>query len=267
MKMKLENNIVDYIKEHELDKIIEFDDNIHEESLYFAVKDDSKTPYPPEWSDLVFIHKMILDRKAICVLEFGIGYSSIVACHALAFNKQKHHDFVTKNIRQDNPFSLTSVDDSKIFINKCIENFPKHLKSFHRTLFSPSFHSTFNGRICTLYENLPNINPDIILLDGPSQHTPKGDIRGIHTRTRDRVPMSGDLLAIEHFLMPGTMIISDGKTANIRFLKTNFQRKWKHLTHNNGSIHTLELCEPPLGRYNRTQLEFCLGHDWIKHFE
>lgn len=79
--------------------------------------------------------------------------------------------------------------------------------------------ATFNDRICTLYEQLPNICPDFIYLDAPSQFSPKGEIRGISTRHKDRVPMSADILTIEHFLLPGTLIVVDGRTANARFLR------------------------------------------------
>ena len=42
------------------------------------------------------------------------------------------------------------------------------------------------------------------------------------------MPMVSDVLKFEHFLTPGT-IIADGRTANARFLKSNFQRNWKYI--------------------------------------
>ena len=68
--------------------------------------------------------------------------------------------------------------------------------------------------------------PDLIYLDGPFNYSDTGEIRGISTNHQDRVAMSGDILAIEHFLQPGTLIIIDGRTANARFLKCNLQRNW-----------------------------------------
>ena len=41
------------------------------------------------------------------------------------------------------------------------------------------------------------------------------------------MPMSCDILKIEYFLRPGTIIVIDGRTSNYRFLKNNLQRKWK----------------------------------------
>jgi hypothetical protein len=77
---------------------------------------------------------------------------------------------------------------------------------------------TFNDRVCTYYDFLPNVSPDFIYIDGPNQHGTLGDIGGISTRHKDRMPMSADILRMEHFLLPGTLIVVDGRTANARFL-------------------------------------------------
>ena len=122
--------------------------------------------------------------------------------------------------------------------------------------------STFNGRICTLYDDLPNICPDLIYLDGPDQFSPTGDVRGVATRHSDRLPMSADILTIEHFLLPGTMIIIDGRTANARFLKTNLQRNWSYFHSQEYDQHFFELKEIPLGIYNKRQIDFCHGPNW-----
>ena len=61
---------------------------------------------------------------------------------------------------------------------------------------------TFDDRICTYYEKLPNICPDFIYLDGPDIYAPKNEIRGISTSHKDSLPMAADILAIEHFLLP-----------------------------------------------------------------
>ena len=71
--------------------------------------------------------------------------------------------------------------------------------------------------------------------------------------------MSADLLLMEPFLLPGTLIVVDGRTANARFLQNNFQRNWEYRHHAEADIHTFELIEAPLGKINQRQLEFCLG--------
>jgi hypothetical protein len=78
--------------------------------------------------------------------------------------------------------------------------------------------------------------------------------------------MSADILAIEHFLLPGTMILVDGRTANARFLASNFQRNWSYSHDVENDVHYFEMMEQPLGKYNKKQIEFCLGLDWYKNF-
>ena len=112
------------------------------------------------------------------------------------------------------------------------------------------------------YKNLPNICPDLIYLDGPDQFSPAGDVRGVNTRNPDRLPMSADILAIENFLLPGTLIVVDGRTANSRFLKANLQRNWYYHHSYKYDQHYFELLEKPLGIYNKKQIDFCLGKDF-----
>ena len=85
-------------------------------------------------------------------------------------------------------------------------------------------------------------------------------MRGISTRHLDRLPMAADILPIEHFLLPGTLIVLDGRTANARFLKTNLQRDWCYSYSTEFDQHFFELKEEPLGPYNKKQVEFSLGN-------
>ena len=58
----------------------------------------------------------------------------------------------------------------------------------------------YNGIICTEYNELPRINPDLIYLDGPSPFNVKGKINNISTSHTDFMPMACDILKIEYFL-------------------------------------------------------------------
>ena len=84
----------------------------------------------------------------------------------------------------------------------------------------------FNGRFCTEYEKLPLINPDLIYLDGPDQFKIKNKINNFTINHEDMMPMVSDILKIENFLIPGTAIIVDGRSANCSFLKNNFKINW-----------------------------------------
>jgi len=218
-----------------------------------SVNPDNKVPFPAELDDLIRLHYLITSRKVTKILEFGVGKSTIVFDHALSQNKNAFGNYVETYLRRSNPFECHSVENSKQWIETIKRSHKTKNVFFH---YSSCEIGTFNDRICTFYETLPNICPDFIYLDAPDQFSVSGDIRGISTRDPDRLPMSADILALEHFLLPGTLIVVDGRTANARFLKTNFQRDWTYKYFNDYDQHFFELNEDPLGPYNAKQIEF-----------
>ena len=229
-------------------------------SAFESVDDSKILPVSAELDDLIRLHYLITSRKATTVLEFGGGKSSVAIDSALTYNKAAYIDYVSANMRRSNLFECHSVDNNKNWLE-----LTKKSHNFQNVIFHhcPCHVSTFNSRVCTYYDGVPNICPDLIYLDGPDQSSPTGSVRGINTNHPDRVPMAADLLAMEHFLLPGTLIVVDGRTANARFLKTNFQRNWEHSYFEEYDQHFFELKESPLGRYNLKQIQFCLGQDWI----
>lgn len=224
--------------------------------LYDTVDPTNMSPYEPDWGDLVRLHKLVRRRRALNVLEFGCGHSSIIFADALHKNRLDFGDFVKSSIRRSDPFHVDVVDDVSKFLELTERRVPNHLSDVARFHFSPVEMTEFQQRICTKYLKLPNVCPDLIYLDGPSQHSVLGDVSGISTATPDRVPMASDLLRIEHFLLPGTLIVIDGRTANARFLAANFQRGWSYTEDPDQDVHYFELTEPPLGPFNRRQMEF-----------
>lgn len=71
--------------------------------------------------------------------------------------------------------------------------------------------------------------------------------------------MAADLLRMEPWLLPGTAILADGRTANVRFLLAHLYRNWVAACSTGGDITALELQEAPLGEINRVTLNYCLG--------
>jgi hypothetical protein len=141
--------------------------------------------------------------------------------------------------------------DKKIRSNNSLTNV-----TFHQAYVEMG---TFNDRDCTFYKKIPNVCPDFIYLDAPDQFAVKGFVRGISTNHPDKVPMAGDILTLEYFFLPGTLLVVDGRTANARFLKTNLQRDWIYCYDKNIDQHYFELSEEPLGVYNKRQINFSLG--------
>jgi hypothetical protein len=260
---ELTADVINYVRENELDKLLNAEVVPAKTGIYESVDPNNNVPYPPVWDDLVRLHRLVRTRRVTTVLEFGCGYSTVVLADALAKNEKECNSFVSANLRRSNAFEIHSVDDMDYFIKITRDRLATDLKK--RVFFKQSDvqMTTFSGRICTEYVELPNIAPDFIYLDAPSQDSAKGEVSGISTRHADRLPMSCDLLKIEHFLLPGTFILVDGRTANSRFLRSNFQRNWKYEFDVASCTHTFELCETPLGRYNKAQIEFCLGQEWL----
>lgn len=223
-----------------------------------AVDPDNVVALPPEFDDLLRLHFLCINRRATTVLEFGTGKSTRVLAEALRVNAAAHGDYVRENLRRNDPFRVFTVDNFPDWVAESRQGLPGELAEYVEYTVSPVDMTTFNGRVCTLYRQLPNVCPDLIYLDGPSQFGVEGDMRGISTAHKDRLPMAADLLAIEHFLLPGTLIVVDGRTANARFLRANFQRGWTYHAYPEYDIHTFELTEEPLGKWNRRQLDYCL---------
>ena len=114
----------------------------------------------------------------------------------------------------------------------------------------------YQGNYATEYKKLPLCNPDFIYLDGPDQFQVKNKINNFTTAHKDMMPMACDILKFENFLTPGTIIISDGRTANCEFFLNNFKRQWIHHFDRKFDQHIFYLNSDSLGKYNKLQLKF-----------
>jgi len=220
----------------------------------------SKAPFKPEISDLYMLHKFITLNKRTTILEFGSGYSTVVMYDAIIKNKIKFQNQV-KHLRRNNPFEHFVLENTKKYLNITKNRCKKFFKnnSNLKFFFSECHLTKYNNLYCSKYLKLPVVNPDFIYLDGPEQFAVKGSINGFHTRHKDMMPMVSDILYIENFLTPGTIIITDGRGANAEFLKNNFTRRWKYIYIKHTDQHAFYLNEKPLGPLNYNQLKFYYG--------
>ena len=241
---------------------------IDNSSILETVNPNNKIPYDIEFDDLSRLHYLVISRKVTTILEFGVGKSSIVFSDALKKNKEKWFNFTSKNLRRANLYQCHSIDNNKEWIMECNQKVPKYFfdEQILTLHFAKLTTSEFCGRICTFFDPLPNISPDLIYLDGPDQFSASGSIRGINTKHQDRMPMAADILSFEHFLQPGTLIVVDGRTANARFLQSNLQRNWAYFYSEIFDQHFFELQESPLGVFNKKQLDHCLGNSFYLRF-
>ena len=204
---------------------------------------------------------MVLNKRTT-VLEFGSGWSSLVLHVALNENKKKYLDYVKNNLRRNNLFELFVIENEKKFLNiskKRIEKFTRNKQFINSKIsffYSPCEMTTFNDKFATQYKKLPLCNPDFIYLDGPDQFNIKKRINNFTTAHKDMMPMVCDILKMEYFLNPGTIIVMDGRGANAQFLKDNFKRKWLYLNDKKFDQHIFYLNAPTVGKYNDLQLKF-----------
>ena len=216
-----------------------------------------KFPQPPDLNDLYRLYMFIVLNKRTTVLEFGTGYSTLVMHYALMYNKKKFGN--SKPFpRCEHPYELFALDDNKYFSKISKNRLKKFSKNYSYVNFRYSKVQMTNycGNFAVEYDKLPNVNPDFIYLDGPSQWAPNNKVNNFTTAHPDMMPMSCDIAKIENFLTPGTIIVSDGRTANSIFLKNLFKRKWKVKRDiKNDQIYFL-LNEQSLGPHNSQQLNF-----------
>ncbi len=217
-------------------------------------------PYAPELVDLYRLYQFIVLNKRTTILEFGSGWSSLIFVSALNELKKKYKHQV-KKLRRGNPFELFILENEKKFLNiskKRIEKYlkKKSIKNFVNYKHSDVEMTIFNDRIATQYKSLPLCSPDFIYLDGPDQFRVKKRINNVTVNHKDMMPMVCDILRIEYFLTPGTIIVCDGRGANAKFLKDNFKRNWSYKNDHKHDQHIFCLNDPVLGKYNKLQLKF-----------
>lgn len=257
--------LLQYVEREDLLKYFNTEEreNIDKEVSYtsaeFGVR--AKVAFPPDLEDLVFLHQTVRNRKCFTVLEFGLGFSTFIMADALLKNKLDFEALSKKpHIRCQTKFELHTVDAESSWITLCQERLSKcpelaDIITFH---FSGVTATTFNDRICHLYDKLPNIVPDFIYLDAPGTDSVKSSVHGMEfEQCSDRTVMSADICLMEPILLPGCYIVVDGRTNNARFIRNNLQRSWTYQFNQKRDISIFELKEEPLGMLNKNMLVYC----------
>jgi len=263
--MTYDSNDRNYFIEQGLDALIPLEGRERSFSFVDHLAADANDPFPPELDDLVRLHRLVRQRRVFTVLEFGVGYSTLVMSHALERNKADFEALEVKpRIRNSNMFRIFSLDSNETWIEETKKHFPEALLPFVEFARSPVHVGSFNGQICHFFDRIPNVVPDFIYLDGPHTKDIQGDFRGLDFQLPERTVMAGDLLAMEPVFVPGMMIVADGRSNNVRFLHNNFRRTYDYHFDPDKEYSTLELVEDPLGRINRPQIDYCLGDDYYR---
>ena len=218
--------------------------------------------YPPVLKNLYNLYQYVLLNRRTEILEVGSGWSTLILSLALKEVKNKLSKKM-ESLSLKNKFELFVLENEKKYLNitkKRIEKFNKYLgikKPIKINYFFSNFEvCEFENKICTQYKKLPFCNPDLIYLDGPDQFNIKGKFKGISVKNRKIMPMVSDILKLEYFYIPGTILICDGRGANAQFLKDHFKRKWKYINDKKNDQHIFWLISPSIGKYNDLKLKF-----------
>ena len=204
---------------------------------------DQKKLIKPNLIDLARLFKICRAIKPNRIIEYGCGFSSYIFNYYLSNfdinidSKKKLH--IIEVHRKYLQHALSRFEEGKINIDLTSEICPvildtKRDDGSHKYLVDYKF------------------TPDLIYLDGPDP----ADITNTKFTDGDqRVPISSDLLTIESWLIPGTIIIVDGRIANVRYLKNNLQREWHWNTSVDNDCSIGILNESPLGKKNLSNLK------------
>jgi hypothetical protein len=189
------------------------------------------------------LHWLVLTRKALTTLEFGSGFSTLAIADAKRRLRRHFGDWAKKYARAQRPFHVYAVEEDIRFREITQSRLNADLEAYATVVHSSVELTLHEGRIATVYSSVPNVSPDLIYLDGPSQFATTATINGFHIADAARMPMSADILRFEFFLEPGTLIVVDGRTANARFLKAYLRRDWAYAHMPTADIHLFELQE------------------------
>ena len=214
----------------------------------------------PDLNDLYRLYQFIFLNKRTTILEFGTGWSTLIMGIAINDVKNKYYtEFKKLNLRRHNPFEVFTLDTSKKYLNiskKRILKIKKNIISKVNYCQSDAKMDIFDGKYVSIYNKLPNCNPDFIYVDAPDLANIKGNIQNIKAQHTDMLPMINDILKFENFLIPGTIIIFDGRAANAIFCKNNFKRNWLYYFDEEYDQHLFYLDDVSLGLINQKLLDF-----------
>lgn len=224
--------------------------------------------YAPDFADLARLYYCGVSRRVFTVLEFGVGWSTIALAAALHKNRARWECADNKPaIRNPTPFRVFSVDASEKWLTNAKTLIPDDLKAHVSLSYSEVFAGTFDSRLCHYYRTIPDVVPDFIYLDGPDPADVVGTVNGLSWAHSDRTLLAADILCMEPLLLPGTLVLIDGRVNNARFIQRNLQRHWQIDHCGAEDVTFMELQEPPLGRLNEQTLKYTLGNDYWARLE
>lgn len=212
--------------------------------------------YAPQFEDLVGLYSRVRRQNSVAALEFGSGWSTVVIASALKENARDK----PINFRHPNAFQVMSVEADTKYA-EATQDLAKRLglANVHLHHSTPRMRE-WNGQAVHMFDRLPVFTADFIYLDGPDAYQVLGNVHGLDINFGDEVkvyglPMAADLLLMEPFFWPGTMLVVDGRGGNSSLLRHGFQRNWKYSYDSRVDQHEFFLDEEPWGVHSQAMME------------
>ena len=217
----------------------------------FMKEAEDKNLIAPKFEDLARLLYICETTNVDSILEYGCGFSTYI-----------FHNYLSKtnnnSEKKTNKF-LQVFEVHKNFLelatSRLKEN-PIYLKTSYKNCEIVYDFSRNDGS--HYYEAKYSFLPDLIYLDGPSHYdvpnfeTHENSLNTFSLNTRPSV--SSDILSIESWLSPGTILVIDGREANVRYLKSKCYRNWEWADNKDSKITVAFLNEDPIGKYNKSKL-------------
>lgn len=204
-----------------------------------------KSEIAPDMFDMYHLHRIVRERRPKHVLEFGVGFSTLVIADALHRNYQEDQESATDGTPPV-PGKVWTLDASAKWIANVKQKLPRYLKMYADIRQSDAEICLVDNEICCMYKNLPNIIPDFVYLDAPSSEDIKGKINGLDFSLEIegvRKAISADILFYESSLRSGFFLLIDGRYTNMHFLQRHLKRNYKVHLNRALKFSTFELME------------------------
>jgi hypothetical protein len=160
------------------------------------------------------IYRLITTLKPRAVVEFGVGFSTLVIALALS------------RIGQGRCYTVDC--DPRWLDNTRVKLAAVNLQSCVTLHHSTARAHLIDGQLCALYDVLPNVSPDFIYVDGPAPADIAGDAHGLKFILDDgsrRQPVTADPLLFETSSRFAMLV--DGREENVAFLRRSLKGRYR----------------------------------------
>jgi predicted O-methyltransferase YrrM len=154
---------------------------------------------PPDYADLLRLHRLVRAHGASNILEYGSGCSTLVL--ALA----------ARDVADD--WSVYSVDAEPYWADATRSALPPELAERCTVAHVPVVLDERDGVPGVRHAELPPVEPDFVYVDGPA--------------LPDDRPRAFDVLDLENRFKPGLVLVVDSRPFNAAFFREHLRRQYR----------------------------------------